>query len=124
MIYYSLSQLKSLTATILFAVVFVFVVFIFKVIFVYSFNNKVFKNIQIFVYTILGGTMFLVSTNLYCFGEYNIILLAIYLFIFFKLSRSLNKLLDFLSLKVYYIYITIIKLEKCRIARKFGSIKD
>ena len=39
-------------------------------------------------------------------------------------TKLLNKMLDFLSLKVYYIYIKILKWEKIKVARKFGSIKD
>lgn len=124
MIFYSLSQLKSFNATIIASVVFVFTVFLLKVIFSYNCCNIVLKNIQLFIFSLLGGFIYLLSTNLFCFGEYNIFLLTTYLIVFIVTTKLLKNLLDFFSLKVYYIYIKIFKWERKQFARKFGSIKD
>lgn len=124
MIFYSLTQLKSFGMTIFASIIFLLVIFLLKILFCYNFCNVVGKNIQLFLFTLTGGLIFLLVTNLYCYGEYSIFLLSTYLVVFFYLHKSLKKLLDFLSLKVYYIYIKLLKLEKNIIARKFGSIKD
>ena len=124
MIFYTLSQLKSFGATVLASVVFVLIVFLFKIIFAYNFCNIIVKNIQLFILTLLGGLIFLVTTNLFCYGEYSVFLLVSYLIVFFVITKLLKKLLDFLSLKVYYIYIKLIKWEKNQVARKFGSVQD
>jgi len=124
MIFYSLSQLKSFGFTLIASVLFALIVLLLKVIFSYRYCNVFLKNIQLFVFTMLGGLIFLLNTNLFCYGEYSIFLLTAFLIVFFTITNLLKKLLDFLSLKVYYIYIKIFKWEKNQIARKFGSIKD
>ena len=124
MIFYSLTQLKSFGMTIFASIIFLLVIFLLKILFCYNFCNVIVKNVQLFLYTLIGGLIFLLVTNLYCYGEYSVFLLCIYLAIFFIITKLLKKLLDFLSLKVYYMYIKIIVLEKNKIARKFGSIKD
>ena len=124
MIFYSLTQLNSLVATFIASLLFASLVILFKTIFVYNYCNKIVKNFLLFILTLFGGTIFLLTTHLFCYGEYSIFLLAVYLIFFFLVINWCKKLLDFFSSKVYHVYIKVLVWEKKTIARKFGSIKD
>jgi len=124
MIYSTFGQLNALISTALVAVVAVFVISLIKIVFVYLKTNLFFKNIHKFCYTLIYGLLFIVVTNIFNFGEFNFGLLACFLLVVIALNKIVLKTVDFFSLKVYYIYIKLIKWEKYKIAKKFGSIKD
>ena len=124
MIFYTISQSKSMLAILVASMVFAFAVLFLKTIFVYNHCNVLIKNIQLFVLSIVGGLIFLLTTHLFCYGEYSFFLLICYVGSFFFITNWCKKLLDFFSSKIYYTYIKIFIWEKKRIARKFSSIKD
>ena len=90
MIFYSLSQLKSFGFTLIASVLFALIVLLLKVIFSYRYCNVFLKNIQLFVFTMLGGLIFLLNTNLFCYGEYSIFLLTAFLIVFFTITNLLK----------------------------------
>lgn len=124
MIYSTFSQLNALFYSILIGFFAFFIIFMIKLIFLYNFNNIIFKNIQLFFYTLIAGFGLIYLINHFNYGEYNIVLITTYLCIILYLNKMVKKIVDFLSKKVYHIYIKLFKWEKNYIARKLTSIED
>lgn len=124
MIFYSLSQFGSLFALVFASIVFALLFSVIKILFAYNFCNIIFKNIILFLTSILGGIIFILCVNIYCYGEFNFVFAIIYLLTFKTCVNLLKKIVDFLALKVYYIYKKIFRLGRNKIARKLCSIKD
>ena len=124
MIFSTFGQLKALYMTLLLSIISVLVVSILKIVLVYGKSKMIVKNIQLFFYTTILGFAFVVVSNLYNFGEFNMGLLACFLIGAYLFNKTIKKTVDFFSLKVYDIYISIIKWEKYCLAKKFGSIQD
>lgn len=124
MIFSTFSQIKAFYMVILFACLAGLVVNILKIVLAHNHSNIVFKNIYLFFHTLIYGFAFTFATNLYNFGEFNVGLLGCFLLVGYLFHQITKKLVDFFSLKVYYIYIKIIKWEKNRIAKKLCSIED
>ena len=124
MIYLSFSHLKSCYFMLLFSLIFIILIAVLKIILVYNRNPAVIKNILLFLFSLLGGLIFIMFTNLYNFGEYNFVLIICYIAIFNFADKRLKKLVDFFSLKLYYVYSIIFKWGKFYIAKRQASIQD
>lgn len=124
MIYSTFSQLNALFYSILIGIIIYLIIFIFKIIFLYNFSNIIFKNIQLFFYTLFCGFGLIYLINHFNYGEYNVILIISFLGLIFYSDKMLKNLLDFLSKKVYHIYRRLTEWEKNYIAKKLTSIED
>lgn len=124
MIYSTFSQLKAVYMILLAGFICSVIIFLLKSILIYNYCNTFFKNILSFIFTLMLGLILILFVNLFNYGEYNIILILLYLIEINWIEKRLRKLLDFFSLKVYNYYKYIIKWEKYRIARKIKSIAD
>ena len=124
MIYSTFSQLNALFYSILIGFFVYLIIFIFKLLFLYNYSNIIFKNIQLFFYTLFSGFGLIYLINHFNFGEYNIILIISFISLILYSDKMMKKLLDFLSKKVYHIYRKLHKWEKNYIARKLASIED
>lgn len=124
MIYLSFSHLKSCYYMLLFSLIFIVAITILKIIFIYYKSPLIVKNIYIFLFSLLGGFIFIIFTNLYNFGEYNFVLVVSYIALFYFANKRLKKLVDFFSSKVYHIYRILFKWGKFYIAKRRASIQD
>ncbi len=124
MIFVSFNQLKAVYITLFIGLAVFLLVFFLKVLFCYSRGHLIFKNILLGIFTIIYGVSFVVIINLFNYGKYNIPLVVFYLVTIFLVTKSSQKLLDFLSLKVYAIYKKIYKWGKFYIAGKVKSLED
>lgn len=124
MIYSTFSQLNALFYSILIGIIIYLIIFIFKIIFLYNFANIIFKNIQLFFYTLFCGFGLIYLINHFNYGEYNVVLIISFLGLIFYSDKMLKNSLDFLSKKVYHIYSRLTKWEKNYIAKRLTSIED
>jgi len=124
MIFLSFTHLKSCYYMLIACLIFILIIQVLKTIFLFNKNPLLVKNVFTFIFTLIGGFIFIVFTNLFNFGEYNIVLIISYVLIFYFADKRLCKLVDFFSSKVYHIYNLIFKWGKFSIAKKFRSIQD
>ena len=124
MVFVSFNQLKAVYITLLVGGAVFLLVFVIKLLLQYNHNNLVFKNIQLGIFTLLYGATFVVIINLFNYGKYDIPLILFYLTAIYFATKSSQKLLDFLSKKVYAIYKKIYKWGKYYFARKVHSLED
>lgn len=124
MIYSTFSQLNALFYSIFIAFFIYLIIFLFKLIFLYNFSNIIFKNIQLFFYTLFSGFGLIYLINHFNYGEYNIVLIITFVGLIIYSDKIMGKLLDFLSKKVYHIYRKLCKWEKNYLAKKLTSIED
>lgn len=124
MIFYSINQVYS------FLLIFSFGVFcsLFSSIlgvFLLKNHHKIFFGylFKIFL-TIIFGIFIIFSVNLFYFGSFQPIAILSFTLGYVATNKTLAKTLDFLELKVYYIYNNIIKGVKSYLARKHKSIQD
>lgn len=86
------------------------------------------KNIFNFIFRLICSiffTIFLIFfVNLYYFGIFSPATILAFTLGYIWIEKTLRKLLDFFEIKVYHIYIAILKSIKRYLARKNESIKD
>ena len=124
MIFVSFNQLKAVYITLIVGLAIFLLVFYVKIILQYTRSKIIFKNIQLGFFTLLYGVSFVFVINMFNYGKYNISLLVFYLVTVYLANKSSQKLLDFLSSKVYAIYKKIYKWGKFYIAGKVKSLED
>lgn len=74
--------------------------------------------------SVFFGIFIIFSINLFYFGDFKAITILSFVLGYTIINKTLSNLLDFLELKVYYIYKNIIKGVKSHFARKHSSIQD
>ena len=124
MIYSTFTQLKAVYMILLAGAGCSLLIFLLKSLFIYNYSSVVVKNIQSFIFSLVIGFWLILFINLFNYGEYNIILVMLYLIEINWINKRLRKLLDFFSSKVYNCYKHIIRWEKYRRAGKIKSITD
>lgn len=123
MIFVSFNQLKAVYITLLVGGIVFLLVFILKLLLQYN-RNIALKNIQLGFFALLYGASFVITINLFNYGKYDIPLILFYLATIYLTTKSSQKLLDFLSAKVYAIYKKIYRWGKYYLAGKVKSLED
>lgn len=124
MIFISFGQLKAVYVTLIFGVAIFLLIFAVKILTQYNRQNLVMKNIFWGIFLLFYGAGFVILTNLFNFGRYNISLIIFYITEVVALDKTSCKLLDFFSAKVYSIYRILHKWGKYYFARKIKSLED
>lgn len=84
------------------------------------FVNVIFKIICL----LLASIALIFFINYFCYGNFSPIIILGFIFGYIWIKLSSVKLLDFLQIKFYYMYIHLILCIKFYFARKNESIKD
>ncbi len=94
------------------------------VVFITKYHNKMFNIIFNLINLLAVSCILIFFVGYFCYGDFSPIIIIGFLSGFVWIKLSLVKLLDFLQIKFYYMYINIIKSIKFYFARKNESIKD
>jgi len=124
MIFFSVNQLYSFCLVLFFGIICaVFNAFL-GVILIKNHQNNIFNFIFKFILSLFFSIFLIFSINIYYFGQFNLIIVLAFILGYWWSTKTLQKLLDFLEIKFYYIYIKLIKWVKFCFERKNASISD
>lgn len=124
MIFPTLLQFKAVIFTVLVGLSLSIIIFLSKIVLLYTKSALIAKNLQLFFHTVIYGLGLLIVFHLFNYGELNIVLILFYVIEILTLNKMQKKMLDFFSSKVYSMYIKIFNWEKNNLARKIKSIED
>lgn len=124
MIFFSINQLYSF-CLIMFCGVLCCIFNLFLGVFlIKNHQNKAFEFIFKLFLSLIFSVFLIFSVNFFYFGQYNIVLILAFILGYIWCLKTLHKLLDFLELKFYYIYIKLIRRFKVYSESKHQSISD
>lgn len=94
------------------------------VIFISKYHNKIISTFFKLIKLIITSCILIFFVGYFNYGSFSPFIIIGFLLGFIWIKLSLVKLLDFLQIKFYYMYIYILNCVKFYFARKNESIKD
>ena len=124
MIFFSVNQLYSFCIVLSLGIICgVFNTFL-GVILLKNHQNNIFNFIFKLILSLFFSIFLIFSINMYYFGQFNPLIIVAFIFGYIWCTKTLHKMLDFLEIKFYHIYIKLLRWIKFYFERKHESIKD